>query len=106
MPIPVKNICTPENIFGGFDHTLFLGCSIVGFSASQGWNEQVAEITVQIVEDTCPSPSGYSKKYYDTSLAVQTTTDADPGFFGTSYDIIGAPVYFRLQDFEFAESEG
>lgn len=98
----VKNTCAPSNIYGGFKQTLFLGCSVMSFSASQGWNEQVAELTVQLVEDACDAPSGSYKLYYDTTLSPQQHTTADPGFFGLSYDIIGAPVYFRVANFEFA----
>ena len=98
----VKNTCTPANIYGGFKQTLFLGCSVMSFSASQGWNEQIAELTVQLVEDTCDAPTGSYKLYYDTTLSPQQHTTADPGFFGLSYDIIGAPVYFRVANFEFS----
>jgi len=102
MAIPVKNTCTPSSVYGGFQQTLFLGCSVMSFSASQGWNQQAGEITVQLVKDDCASPSGYNKLYYDTTLSPQTTTSADPGFFGLSYDIIGAPAYFRVANFEFS----
>jgi len=102
MATPVKNTCTPGNIWGGFDQTMFLGCSVMSFSASAGWNEQQSEITVQVVEDTCAPPAGSPKKYFDTDLTEQDWTIADPGFFGLTTNIIGAPVYFRVGDFEFA----
>lgn len=102
MPIPVKNICGPSSVYGGFQQTLFLGCSVMSFTASQGWNEQMAELTVQLVEDTCTAPPGYPKLYYDTSLTPQTTTNADPGFFGLNYNITGSPVFFRVGNFEFS----
>lgn len=95
---PVKNICGPENVYGGFTQTLFLGCSVSTFSVSAGWNEQVDEVTVQVVQDLC---SGSTRLYYDDSLIEQTTTNADPGFIGHAQDIIGCPVYFRVGDFEF-----
>lgn len=99
MSSPPKNTgCGPVNVFGGFDQTLFLGASVMSFSASAGWNEQVSEITVQVVEDTCVHP----KVYYDTLLTQQEWNDSDPGFVGTTYPIIGAPVYFRVGDFEFS----
>ena len=96
------NPCTPATVFGGFNHTLFLGCSIVEFSVSMGWNEQVSELTVILVEDTCTAPEASPKHYYDLDLNKQTTTDVDPGFFGEQYDIIGIPVYFRAGEFEFS----
>lgn len=102
MVSPPKNTCTPSNIYGKFNQTLFLGCSISSFSASAGYNEQQSEITVQLVEDTCiPDPS-YPKKYYDADLTIQDWSAADPGFYGLTTPIIGAPVYFRFGDFEFS----
>ena len=76
------NPCTPATVFGGFNHTLFLGCSIVEFSVSMGWNEQVSELTVILVEDTCTAPEASPKHYYDLDLNKQTTNNADPVFFG------------------------
>lgn len=102
MTQPVQNLCSPANIYGGFQQTLFLGCSISSFSASAGFNEQVSEVTIQIVQDLCASPEGTSKLYYDTLLEPQQWTDADPGFYGLTLPIIGAPVYFRVGDFEFS----
>lgn len=94
----VKNSCTPASVFGGFTQTLFLGCSVSSFAVSAGWNEQVDELTVQIVQDLC---SG-NKIYYDDSLEQQSWTSPDPGFIGHSTNIIGCPVYFRVADFEFS----
>lgn len=98
MPLPVKNTCTPASIFGGFQQTIFLGCSVASFSASSGWNEQKAEVTVQLVQDPCDG----NKVYWDRSLEQQSWTGPDPGFIGEETPIIGAPVYFRVGDFEFS----
>ena len=95
---PVKNTCTPANIYGGFNQTLFLGCSVVSFALTGGWNEQKGEVTIQLIEDTCSA----SKTYYDRSLEPQTYVGADPGFIGEDTPIIGAPAYFRVGDFEFS----
>jgi len=117
---------TTESIHGPYDHTLFLGCSVMSFSLSMGWNSQQSELTVHLAEDTCTSPAGAYKTYWDDSLSKQTTTAVDPGFFGmdrwqrangTQYsgtkentgdtlvraalDIEGCPVYFRVGDFEY-----
>jgi hypothetical protein len=89
------------NQYGGFEHTLFLGCSVKGFSSSIGWNEQVSEVTVQIVQDTCAAPAERPKYYYDIYLNKQSTTAADPGFVGEQLDIIGCPAFFRMGEFEF-----
>ncbi len=121
----IKNTCSPTTVFGPFDQTLFLGVSIMSFSASAGWNDQVSEVTIQLVEDNCVNSGG--KKYWDCNLAAQTTTAVDIGFIGldrwlaadgtqysgvqrvgadtkvfTGADIIGSPVYFRIGSFEFA----
>jgi len=97
----IQNECTPQNIYGSFEQTNFLGCSVMSFSASAGLNEQVSELTVQLVRDTCDQNT---KVYYDSTLTRQTTTAADPGFVGEELDeaIIGAPAYFRVADFEFS----
>ncbi len=120
----VVNTCTPTSVFGPLDQTLFLGCSILNFTSTIGWNEQASEITIHIAEDPC---AGQSRIYFDSTLTQRTTTDADIGFIGLSrwqdtngdqysgdqkntndtlvfesYDIIGTPAYFRLGDFEYA----
>ena len=101
MVQPVQNINCDPRFYGGFDHTLFLGCSVMSFSASAGLNEQVTEITVQLVEDICDAPIGSPKKYYNCDLEIANWTGPDPGFFGLISDIIGAPVFFRVGLFEF-----
>lgn len=93
----VKNTCTPDDIYGPMQHTMFLGCSIMSFSCSLGLNEQCSTLTVTLVKDTCEG----SKVYYDSSLNSGTWTAADPGFLGLTNDIIGLPAYFRVQDFEY-----
>ena len=92
--------CLPANVYGPVYHTLFLGCSVVSFTSSVGWNEQVGDVTVQLVQDTCSSASG--KLYWDSLLQPRIWTDPDPGFIGKNYDIMGCPVYFRVNNFEFS----
>lgn len=99
---PPKNDCEPQNIYGPYQQTLFLGCSVMSFSANVGWNEQSSEVNVQLVEDVCGAPSSRPKVYWSTGLTKTTTTKPDPGFMGESVNIIGMPVYFRVQEFEFA----
>lgn len=120
----VANSCTPANVYGPVDQTLFLGCSIIDYSATVGWNEQASTVTVHLVEDTC---AGQTRKYWEgENLGARTTTAADPGFIGldryqktdgTLYSgdrinasdslirneahLIGSPAYFRLGDFEY-----
>ena len=100
--MPILNDCTPDSIYGGFDQYLFLGASVMSFTASVGLNGQTGELTVQLVEDDCASPEGHSKKYFDANLALMDWTDADPGFMGEDCNIIGAAAYFRMKDFEYS----
>ena len=120
----VVNTCTPTNIFGPLEQTLFLGCSVINFTTTIGWNEQPSELLVNIVEDPC---AGHTRTFFDRNLAKKTTTNADFGFLGLdrwqdtdgnlysgdrkavgdtfirkTSDIIGAPAYFRVGDFEFS----
>jgi hypothetical protein len=96
--------CSTSNI----EQTLFLGCSIERFSCNLGFNEQPTEVNVRIAKDTCASPDGTHKVYYDpTSTSIEKQwTAADPGLYcyGPSSNEpprLGAPVYFRFGDFEF-----
>ncbi len=91
-------VCTPATIFGPFEQTMFLGSSIMSFSASQGWNDQASEVTVQLVTDNCAG----NKFYWDGDLNKQSWAIADPGFVGLTTPIIGAPAYFRVGDFEYS----
>jgi hypothetical protein len=43
--------CSPANIYGPLSRINFLGCSVLSFSASVGWNEQASELTVKLVQD-------------------------------------------------------
>ena len=100
--------CSPL-VFGPYSQTLFLGCSVVDFSCSLGWNEQVSQMTVNLVRDTCTKPAGSGAVCYDLdtksalgldlTLEEVTTYAADPGFTEPSP---GDPVYFRMgPNFEF-----
>src|SRR5208283_3205138 len=104
---PPFDNCLPINLVGPFQQTMFLGCSVVSFSASVGWSTQASELTVQLVQDPCPSDAG--KIYYDNLLNQQVWKNADPGFVGdvanwngaTPPDIIGCAAYFRFGTFEY-----
>ena len=74
---------------------LFLGLSVVGFSADGGREQQTSTLTVQLVEDTTACNP---KKYYDRRLELKEHTGPDPGFI---YPRTGSPCYFRVDDFEF-----
>ena len=117
--------CGPSSIYGPIDQTLFLGISVLSFSASVGLNEQISQCTVKLAEDVCTSVAG--KIYWDSDLIQQTTYDIDDGFYGetrwerldgTQYsgqqaedsdvsvrdaiELNGLPVYFRIGDFEYS----
>lgn len=92
-------VCGPQNITGPVEHTLFLGCSIIDFTCTMGWNEQASSIDVNLVEDPCDAPLSHPKNYYPLPGQSRTTTGPDPGFI---YPTIGAPVYFKVGSFEFA----
>lgn len=81
---------------------LFLGASVKSFSANIGFAEDTTSITVELVEDTEFTCDGRVKKYIDETFNVQETEGADPGFFGTQINIIGRPVLFKFEGFEFA----
>ena len=93
------HICTPQNAYGPFEQTQFLGCSVLSFTANAGVNEQGSEITVELVQDPCISEKIYFPTHTVGSWAPTTHIEADPGF---TEPIVGAPCYFRVADFEFA----
>lgn len=82
----------------------------MSFNAHVGWNQEVSEVTVQLVQDPCPSVAG--KRYYDNNLEPQLWYDADPGLFifdsdgcvdsGECAPQVGTPVFFRIGEFEFS----
>ena len=81
---------------------LFLGASVTSFSSAHGWGETASTLTVELAEDTEPTCDDRVKKYIDDKFVTQDYTDPDPGFFGTQQEIIGVPVLFKFEDFEFA----
>ena len=118
------NLCGPSSLYGPEEQTIFLGISVLTFTASVGWNEQVSQLNVQLVEDPCISTT--DKVYWDSNLNRQTTKAADDGFLGEdrweradgsqysgnqegsdtkisdAIELIGLPAYFRIGDFEFS----
>ena len=63
----------------------FLGCSVVGFNSSIGWNTQESIVNVDLVEVQCPIPG-------DPVFVPEVFTGAD---------LIGYPVYFSCGGFFF-----
>jgi hypothetical protein len=91
-----QNNCSPARIYGGFEQTLFLGLSVMSFSASIGWNGQQSEVTIQLVYD--PDDCDLTKVYYDSLLIRRELTGPDPGFTNPT---VGSPQYFRVAEFEY-----
>ena len=106
-PIEPTNDCTPQRVYGTYEQTLFLGCSVMSFSTTAGWNGQASEVTVELARDPCKPPADKPKKYWTYNLASGSLIselglnwyDADPGFTRPN---CGAPVYFRVADFEYS----
>lgn len=89
--------CVPSNIWGPFQHTLFLGLTVRSFTSTLNTDNQTSELTVELAYDPCTG----NKIYYDAFLQPQTWTAADP--MSTYFPpAVGAPVYFRVGTFEFA----
>ena len=89
-----KNTCTPQRIYGPYEQTLFLGCSVLSFTAQAGWGDQISEVTVEIVQDPCDRD-----KVHYSNFVKQIFNGPDPGFTEPN---IGAPAFFKVADFEFA----
>lgn len=91
---PLEVCCPPDEPGGGGDNTIcepcigkckFLGCSVVGFNGSIGWNTQESMVNVDLVEVQCPIPG-------DPEFIPEVFTGAD---------LIGYPVYFTCGGFFF-----
>jgi len=96
--MPPKNSCTPQSIYGGYTQTLFLGMSVLDFSATAGWNEQASTVTIKLVKDEC----GGLRDYFDDNFNWQTSINfpaGDPGFNNAP---IGSAAFFKVENFEFA----
>ncbi len=97
-----KSNCAPQSVYGPYRQTLFLGCSVLSFSATAGWNGESSSVTVEIAPDPCNSPPGHYKAFWaghGVYVTEQQWTGPDPGF---TFPNMGAPVYFRVADFEYS----
>lgn len=74
---------------------LFLGLSVVSWSAEGGREQQTSTCTIQLVQDTTACNV---KKYYNRKLELSEFSGPDPGFI---FPRTGSPCYFRVDDFEF-----
>ena len=71
----VQNNCTPANIFGPLQQTLFLGLSVRDFSAQAGWNDQASTLTVTLVQDNCVGNREYFDSNFTWTSDKQSTKD-------------------------------
>lgn len=96
--MPPKNSCIPQPVFGGYTQTLFLGMSVLDFSATAGWNEQASTVTIKLIRDTCAGPRDYFDDNFNWQQGVNFP-NGDPGFNNAP---IGSAAFFKVEDFEFA----
>jgi len=87
----VLQTCTPANVYGPLQQTLFLGMSVRDFTASAGWNEQFTTLTVNLVQDQCSGVREYFSEEYTWTSG--TFNDGDPGF---NYAPVGSPAIFKI----------
>ena len=93
----VQNNCTPQRIYGGFEQTLFLGLTVIDFSASVGWDQQSTTMAIKLVNDNCAGRRWYYKVNEDSEPAwewvYEEFADGDPGFNNAD---VGSPVLFKI----------
>lgn len=75
-----------------FVQTLFMGASVVQFSATVGWNNSDGGMDVELVEDKC---AGHPRIYANGAASLGVTTDAD----NFSPPTVGSPVFFYYGGF-------
>ena len=59
-----KSNCAPNPVYRPYRQTLFLGCSVLSFSATAGWNGESSSVTVELAADPCNSPPGHYKAFW------------------------------------------
>ena len=92
-----QNNCTPQRIYGDFEHTLFLGLTVVDFSASVGWDQQSTTMAIKLVNDNCAGRRWYYKVNESSEpvweWVYEEFADGDPGFNNAD---VGSPVIFKI----------
>ena len=95
-----RNDCDPDSVHGPYQQTLFLGCSVLGFTATAGWNGQTSELTIELMEDDCEGEKKtWADKFPYADGKFKIHRGPDPGFTKPN---IGAPAYFRVENFEYS----
>ena len=93
-----QNNCAPQNVYGSFNQTMFMGCSVLSFTANAGLNEQSSELTIELAQDPCNAPKTYIPTNTNSFNPIVQPI-SDPGF---TEPAVGSPAYFRVADFEYA----
>jgi len=88
----VLSTCTPPNVYGPINQTLFLGLTVKDFSATVGWNEQFTTLTVNLVTDSCAGSRDYMDDDYNWVIG-ETFANGDPGFNNAE---VGSPAIFKI----------
>ena len=86
------NSCTPKNVYGPLNQTLFLGLTVKDFSATVGWNEQFTTLTVNLVTDSCAGSRDYMDDNYNWVVG-ENFANGDPGFNNAE---VGSPAIFKI----------
>ena len=94
------NTCTPNNVYGPLNQTLFLGLTVKDFSATVGWNEQFTTLTVNLVTDSCEGSRDYMDDSYNWVIG-ENFANGDPGFNNAE---VGSSAIFKIG--EVRDSDG
>ena len=94
------NTCTPNNVYGPLNQTLFLGLTVKDFSATVGWNEQFTTLTINLVTDSCAGSRDYMDDDYNWVIG-ENFANGDPGFNNPE---VGSSAIFKIG--EVRDSDG
>ena len=78
-----------QNITGPFLRHQFLGATVKSWTCSAGLNQEGTTVTIQLVEDTCPTYQGVVFNASNRVPELKTLTDS------FVYPPVGTPVVFR-----------
>ena len=99
MAHTATHICAPQNLYGPFEQTQFLGLTVLSFTANAGVNEQSSDLSIELVQDLCATRKAYFRTEVKGDFLKYYHVVPDPGF---TEPAPGAPCYFRVGDFEYS----
>ena len=88
----VLSTCTPPNVYGPLNQTLFLGLTVMDFTATVGWNEQFTTLSINLVIDNCSGTRDYMDDDYNWVTNAEFAS-GDPGFNNAE---VGSPAIFKI----------